>query len=153
VLSSILRTFHSALCTLYLLLALDGACYKAMKVVSVADLKNRLSEFLSFVEQGEQIEIRSGMCRSRESCRSRGSGRTRLSSAAARAPSGGLGSDRIDYPQRQLEHIRTASVALIATPSSMLPTAPLVVPKIRLSVSSAVPTSPEVGNLELVTPS
>jgi prevent-host-death family protein len=29
-----------------------------MKVVSIAHLKNRLSEFLSFVEQGEQIEIR-----------------------------------------------------------------------------------------------
>jgi prevent-host-death family protein len=39
-------------------LALDNAYYIAMKVASVADLKNRLSEFLSFVERGEEIEIR-----------------------------------------------------------------------------------------------
>jgi prevent-host-death family protein len=30
----------------------------AMKVANIAELKNRLSEFLSFVEQGEEIEIR-----------------------------------------------------------------------------------------------
>jgi len=29
-----------------------------MKVANIAELKNRLSEFLSFVEQGEEIEIR-----------------------------------------------------------------------------------------------
>ncbi len=32
--------------------------YLAMKIANVAELKNRLSEFLSFVEQGEEIEIR-----------------------------------------------------------------------------------------------
>lgn len=29
-----------------------------MKIANIADLKNRLSEFLSLVEQGEEIEIR-----------------------------------------------------------------------------------------------
>jgi len=29
-----------------------------MKIASVAELKNRLSEFLALVEQGEEIEIR-----------------------------------------------------------------------------------------------
>ena len=29
-----------------------------MKVANIAELKNRLSEFLAFVEEGEEIEIR-----------------------------------------------------------------------------------------------
>lgn len=29
-----------------------------MKIANIAELKNRLSEFLAFVEQGEEIEIR-----------------------------------------------------------------------------------------------
>ena len=34
-------------------------CYfMAMKVANIAELKNRLSEFLALVEQGEEIEIR-----------------------------------------------------------------------------------------------
>ena len=32
--------------------------YLAMKIANVAELKNRLSEFLSLVEEGEEIEIR-----------------------------------------------------------------------------------------------
>ena len=32
--------------------------YMAMKVANIAELKNRLSEFLALVEQGEEIEIR-----------------------------------------------------------------------------------------------
>jgi prevent-host-death family protein len=32
--------------------------YMAMKIANVAELKNRLSEFLALVEQGEEIEIR-----------------------------------------------------------------------------------------------
>jgi prevent-host-death family protein len=30
----------------------------AMKVANIAELKNRLSEFLALVEQGEEIEVR-----------------------------------------------------------------------------------------------
>ena len=34
-------------------------CYfMAMKIANIAELKNRLSEFLALVEQGEEIEIR-----------------------------------------------------------------------------------------------
>ncbi len=29
-----------------------------MKIANIAELKNRLSEFLSYVEQGEEIEVR-----------------------------------------------------------------------------------------------
>ncbi|HEY2931223.1 MAG TPA: type II toxin-antitoxin system prevent-host-death family antitoxin [Acidobacteriota bacterium] len=29
-----------------------------MKIANIAELKNRLSEFLSFVEKGEEIEVR-----------------------------------------------------------------------------------------------
>jgi len=32
--------------------------YMAMKVANIAELKNRLSEFLALVEQGEEVEIR-----------------------------------------------------------------------------------------------
>jgi prevent-host-death family protein len=34
------------------------AYYQAMKIANIAELKNRLSEFLALVEQGEEIEIR-----------------------------------------------------------------------------------------------
>jgi len=32
--------------------------YMAMKIANVAELKDKLSEYLAFVEQGEEIEIR-----------------------------------------------------------------------------------------------
>ncbi len=32
--------------------------YIAMKIANIAELKNRLSEFLSYVERGEEIEVR-----------------------------------------------------------------------------------------------
>jgi prevent-host-death family protein len=34
------------------------AYYEAMKIANVAELKNRISEYLSAVENGEEIEVR-----------------------------------------------------------------------------------------------
>lgn len=39
-------------------MALLQAYFIAMKIANIAELKNRLSEYLSLVEEGEEIEIR-----------------------------------------------------------------------------------------------
>jgi prevent-host-death family protein len=39
-------------------MAIYKVYYMDMKIANIAELKNKLSEYLAFVEQGEEIEIR-----------------------------------------------------------------------------------------------
>ena len=39
-------------------MAIKLAYHMSMKIANIAELKNRLSEYLSFVERGEEVEVR-----------------------------------------------------------------------------------------------